>query len=151
VTTTGSHNNTATEPYACGDAQKPQRCDNHRDANLYANPRLRQFATIFAAFYYQEFGTKLRLNDISLSQGGLFDVNGNWRTPEHNFHRLGIEVDVSAHVLDAQGNVIIDGLNEEWLTNWIKINLNGTRYPEGPIHYRINADDIDAAIQEELR
>jgi len=35
----------------------------------------------------------LHINDISLPNGGLFDVNGNW-LPEHSSHRTGEDVDV---------------------------------------------------------
>lgn len=149
VTTTGSRNDTPTEPYLCGDPVRPQRCDNHRDENLYGNPRLIRDANIFAAFYYQEFGQKLRLNDMSLPRGGVFDINGNWSPPEHASHRLGTDVDLSAHVLDSGGNLIIDGLDIKWLTTWIADNLGGTRVREEPVHYRLSPAEIDEVVEEE--
>lgn len=37
--------------------------------------------------------TPVRINDISLPKGGLFDVCGDWSTP-HQFHRVGKDVDI---------------------------------------------------------
>lgn len=153
VATTGSHNNTPTDPYACGDPLDPkyQRCNNHRDLNLYANPRYVRFAKTFAAFYYQQFGDKLRLNDMSLPEGGMFDLNGDFTTPEHMLHRLGIEGDVSRHVIGADGTIRFNGLHLKWLQKWIDGNLAGTRVQEGPVHFRISADEIDQTIEEEIQ
>lgn len=153
VVTTGSHNNTPAEPYACGDPlpAKDQRCDNHRDQNLSGSAVLLRNASIFAAFYYQQFGHKLRLNDMSLPGGGVFEIAGNWNAGEHWYHRVGVDVDVSRHVLDANGNVLVGALHLAWLTKWIKINLQGKRIREGPIHYRLSADEIDEVIRQELQ
>jgi hypothetical protein len=35
----------------------------------------------------------MRINDVSLPYGGLFDVNGDWRDP-HVSHRSGKDVDI---------------------------------------------------------
>jgi hypothetical protein len=36
---------------------------------------------------------KIRYNDISLPNGGLFDISGNW-APSHQLHRIGQNIDV---------------------------------------------------------
>lgn len=47
---------------------------------------------IAGVYYETEKGT-LRINDISLEWGGLFDIKANWSTP-HKSHRTGKNVDV---------------------------------------------------------
>lgn len=42
---------------------------------------------------FETFGATLGINDMSLPQGGLFDIAGDWR-PDHNWHRVGTSVDV---------------------------------------------------------
>ncbi len=44
--------------------------------------------------YYSQVAQQLLFNDMSLVQGGLFEINGNWTTP-HQFHRLGRNCDIS--------------------------------------------------------
>lgn len=39
-------------------------------------------------------GQQLRYNDMSLAEGGLFDIGGNW-TPPHVSHRFGTDVDLA--------------------------------------------------------
>lgn len=48
-----------------------------------------------AASYVDAFpGEKLSYNDMSLFQGGLFDIGGNW-SPPHVSHRFGDDIDVA--------------------------------------------------------
>ena len=61
-----------------------------------------------ARTYYDSTTHRLKINDISLPYGGLYDINGDWRRP-HDTHRLGTNVDVSYKVLNgAGGEVDID-------------------------------------------
>lgn len=46
-----------------------------------------------AEFYFGKYTEKLQYNDISLENGGLFDVFNNWK-PDHHEHRIGISGDV---------------------------------------------------------
>ena len=46
-----------------------------------------------AAAYYDEYGINLYVNDMSLIEGGLFDIKGNWKTP-HVTHRGSRQVDI---------------------------------------------------------
>ena len=43
--------------------------------------------------FFADFGATLGLNDLSLRQGGLFDIAGTWTTP-HDSHRKGTSVDI---------------------------------------------------------
>jgi hypothetical protein len=70
-------------------------------------------STIFHAVnqYVQDYfllpfyGANLAVVDMSLPQGGLFDVNGNW-SPSHTWHRLGKSVDFSKYYRDRNGRVV---------------------------------------------
>lgn len=53
----------------------------------------RQKLQKLAEFYFLRYGAKLAYNDISLENGGLFDVRNNWK-PSHHEHRIGISADL---------------------------------------------------------
>lgn len=71
-----------------------QHADNH-----YGTPSMNGVALLLADAYALAFpGEKLRFNDMSLVQGGLFDVYGDnlariWKTP-HGSHRFGEDMDI---------------------------------------------------------
>jgi hypothetical protein len=70
-----------------------QHTDNH-----YGLPTMNESVLLFADEYRQVFGEMLALNDMSLVQGGLFDVFGTnpsavWK-PNHFSHRFGDDIDV---------------------------------------------------------
>lgn len=46
----------------------------------------------------QDESQKLRISDISLPFGGVFDMNHNW-LPPHKSHRKGISADISRHAI----------------------------------------------------
>jgi hypothetical protein len=76
----------------CGD---PAFCDRHAE-NHNATPEMILAVQLFARIFFIEitgFRHKLGLNDMSLPQGGVFDINGNFR-PSHHYHRRGDDVDV---------------------------------------------------------
>ncbi len=72
----------------------------------------------------------MRLNDMSLPCGGLFDLNQNWKSP-HILHRVGISVDIENLVKkDTTVTFIIDGKKvtktvkvaaEDWLTKYVDL------------------------------
>jgi hypothetical protein len=47
----------------------------------------------------------LRINDMSLQYGGLFDANNNWNIP-HREHRKGINADIGISGLDDQNRCV---------------------------------------------
>ena len=55
----------------------------------------------FANQYHMEFPNQrvLMINDISLVQGGRFDVKGNWNPP-HKTHTRGKDVDFRLRYID---------------------------------------------------
>lgn len=71
--------------------------------SFWATNHTIQKVTLMAADYYEmEGGTAvLRVNDMSLSHGGVFDLNANWLAP-HRAHRQGTSVDfnTTACVID---------------------------------------------------
>jgi hypothetical protein len=71
-----------------------QHTDNH-----YGLPSMNASVLLLADDYRFEFGVPLEINDMSLVQGGLFDVFGpnaarEWHT-DHKSHRWGDDVDVN--------------------------------------------------------
>ena len=62
--------------------------------NHYGVIALHNIISKIANLYAQEFpGEKIDINDMSLIEGGLFDVFNNWR-PDHVSHRSGDDVDI---------------------------------------------------------
>jgi hypothetical protein len=65
---------------------------NHWATQSFA-VKLRQVANAYFLQYGSSASPKLAINDISLPDGGLFDVEGDWRTP-HAEHRVGTVADI---------------------------------------------------------
>jgi hypothetical protein len=59
----------------------------------FGQPQLTAAIGAIAAKMLQETGIRLRVNDMSLPWGGLYDIGNNWSTP-HRTHRLGFEADI---------------------------------------------------------
>ena len=67
--------------------QLPQHPDNHWGTVTSLNN-----TQLVALDYFAGFGATLGVNDLSLRQGGLFDIASSWQTP-HLSHRKGTSVD----------------------------------------------------------
>ena len=65
------------------------------------------------------------LNDISLPNGGLFDINPNWNPP-HKSHRIGKDVDIENISRTAELRAILEK------RGWEFIAEGGNAYP----HFR---------------
>jgi len=63
--------------------------------NHYGVPEFVDVIKNLAKKYKELYGKRLRINDISLVNGGIFDINYNWKPP-HNEHREGKNVDIGA-------------------------------------------------------
>ena len=63
-------------------------------SNHYGVPEFVSVIRDLAKKYKELYGGRLRINDISLIYGGIFDINGDWRPP-HKEHRDGRSVDIS--------------------------------------------------------
>jgi len=80
----------------CGGVDVPiLHSDNHYgDAKLLADlveiVKLLEFIKSFNVFQ----GLRIRINDMSLKDGGLFDICSHWVTP-HKGHRVGVNADIS--------------------------------------------------------
>ena len=78
----------------------------------------------------------LGINDMSLEDGGLFDISGAWETP-HNLHRTGHSVDID-HLAQEDGKSSPTvTVNDDALDFRIKNGFHGTRLEKsiGRIHY----------------
>ncbi|MDE3058448.1 MAG: penicillin-insensitive murein endopeptidase [Bacteroidota bacterium] len=105
-------------------------------SNHYGIPDLISAVQNIASSYSSlHLGIKLRINDMSLPWGGLFDINNDWSTP-HAEHRVGINADIGFNGIGEN-----DGctpLNKHDLLGQISKYTNGTPYIEGD-HYHIRA------------
>lgn len=59
----------------------------------FVTEAMRQAIEALAINFKADLGTKLKVNDASLVDGGLFDISGQWAYP-HIGHRAGIEFDL---------------------------------------------------------
>lgn len=91
--------------------------------------------------FYQETGIAIRINDLSLPQGGLFDINNNWMLP-HSWHRLGKSVDVSRFYLKDGVLVELDKEKEKRLDEIAQRKYHCKRYEREirKIHYECPLD-----------
>jgi hypothetical protein len=58
---------------------------------------------IAESFYLANDSTKLRINDMSLESGGIFDTRNNWINP-HSGHRVGNQVDIGIKTILKDGS-----------------------------------------------
>ena len=90
----------------------------------------------------------LRINDLSLPQGGKFDVTGQWRG-DHTFHRVGRDADIRTTrdltqrtgvlltlELDAEGNPVTDLQGRQSFTNsdFEDLCADNGAFPEPEVH-----------------
>ncbi len=103
--------------------------------NHYCTPVMRDNLHAALQDFYEWSGTeegggthiRLGINDMSLIQGGVFDIDGDWNLRRnHAFHRVGLSVDIDRSGMTAnQLRKLIEFMEDH----------GGSRYPEGPIHY----------------
>jgi len=79
---------------------------------------------------------RLRINDMSLENGGLFDIGNNWQTP-HRSHRLGRSADIGFTGIN-QNNQCVN-LNQRQLRNIITDYAGDDTLIEGD-HYHITVN-----------
>lgn len=119
--------------------------------NHFAQPEMISFTYLFAKKYQDTHnGDRIRIDDMSLPLGGSFDIDADYNPNHHAFHRFGIDVDVSQHIIKPDGTQLDFGLDVRDLTRYIENFLNGSKYPEGPIHYRFPANGIDEIIRTRI-
>jgi hypothetical protein len=119
-------------------------CDNHRDLSHHAAPEMVGFLLDMAKEYNDTVGPAvIGVNDISLPDGGVFDIDGNW-APSHWYHRIGCGVDIDKTALNPETGTTV-ALNIYKLTKIVEA-LGGMKVPEGPVHYELPADVQDAVL-----
>lgn len=103
--------------------------------------------------YANIFSASLQINDMSLPQGGLFDICGTWNrsgrcgnAPNggHYFHRKGTSVDFNHNACLNPLAQDLDNLFGDCTSGFVKVDEltlakichdnGGWRVPEGPIH-----------------
>lgn len=89
---------------------------------------------IAESFYLANDSTKLRINDMSLEYGGLFDFENNWATP-HRSHRIGINADIGFSGIDNSGSCV-ERLNLRDLEKTIEDQTQFRPFVEGN-HFHI--------------
>lgn len=82
-------------------------CDANHNASAsdrdsdYMLPLARNLATTLAYDFHDRTGLKLKFNDASLANGGVYDVGSGDRDAQcHATHRVGIDVDVNRQPID---------------------------------------------------
>lgn len=105
------------------------------DNNHWVNETVGQLLIALAVIYNEAFPDrhKIRYNDISLPNGGRFDINGKWAGSRyHTLHRLGFNVDVRTSLPRDDGIPLtledeIQRLVKELDPNAI-VDVHGSRY-----------------------
>ncbi len=113
-------------------------CDNvspnHPSAFLGTPEMIAAVEDLAVRFQAAYPNLRLRITDMSLPRGGLFDINENWVTP-HCRHRTGTSVDVSKYALTVTNPRTVP-INVQALVRLAK-NCGMGRVPEGPIHFEL--------------
>lgn len=108
-------------------------------SNHYSNhwgvPALAKAVKSIAAEFDSLYpGTKLRINDVSLENGGLFDYKNNW-SPPHKSHRTGTNADIGFKAIGPNGQCKED--TNLKILRTIIINLTGRIPLRETTHYHI--------------
>lgn len=97
--------------------------------------KLTALGTVYFMAYNTQGNNKLQFNDISLRQGGLFDIKNNW-VPNHKEHRIGISGDLR----------LVPVQREQALFRFLKyVDITGRLLVNGPPapHYHMREYGID--------
>jgi len=118
-----------TGEYELSGALEGKHMKNHFFCSQKAIDELVKAAGQFRKAKWNNAG-KMRLNDMSLEWGGLFDKDANWKPP-HSSHRVGRSVDIENILLkDTTAAFTIKGkevtktvrvANEDWLEKYKKL------------------------------
>jgi hypothetical protein len=101
------------------------------DNNHHGTSRTLQAIQTISQSYRQQLNQRLRINDISLPWGGLFDIQGDW-LPPHWTHREGRNVDVS--IISAEGGTV----NSQLLRNLVRQAKGRIVRERNPDHYHLS-------------
>jgi hypothetical protein len=106
----------------------------HPDAH-YGTGTMRSALVELADSFHVRFGSVLEYNDVALSQGGRFDIAGNWVDTHHCDHRWGQGADLRTITLSAaQQNYV--------RLKWARITgTNGYVNEGAPVHYHLKTSN----------
>lgn len=90
----------------------------HRKGHYGLNDINSEINKLAKSFFMGNDSTKLRINDISLSNGGIFDIDNNWMAP-HSSHRVGTQFDLGIDTIN-KGEECVEGENAESIINEIR-------------------------------
>lgn len=124
--------------------QNPGRHTDNHYGTLYTNGSTMRIALDF----FEKYGATLGINDLSLPEGGLFDICGTWNLNDtcanapkggHRSHRVGTGVDIDrAACIDPQleggcsrGTISVP---KDYIGDRCEMSGQGTLVPEGTIH-----------------
>ncbi|MGE3512896.1 MAG: hypothetical protein AB7N65_28880, partial [Vicinamibacterales bacterium] len=92
-------------------------------ANHFGSLQLRtNLLSISNQFHSASNGLRLRINDMSLRDGGIFDFNNQWNA-DHNAHRWGHNADIDLYAENASGQCVSLDFGDEFLSD--QYNLFG--------------------------
>jgi len=102
----------------------------HPDAH-YGTATMRSALVELADSFHTRFTRRLEYNDVSLVQGGRFDIDGDWVDASHCDHRWGQGADLRTNDLTAaQTNYV--------RLKWARIDGTNSYLNEGsPVHYHL--------------
>lgn len=106
----------------------------HPDAH-YGTGTMRGALVELADSFHTRFDRVLEYNDVSLSQGGRFDIAGNWVDTHHCDHRWGQGADLrTVNLTVAQQNYV--------RLKWARIQgTNGYVNEGAPVHYHLKTSN----------
>jgi murein endopeptidase len=129
------------EHHGLRDDTQYQNCRDPDNNHWGTNRLVQAIQAIAYAYDSLHPGVRLRVNDMSLPFGGLFDVDGNWR-PEHKEHRVGINADYSLVCRDSLDNAVVLKEKDFKKIVWDKTKTKPFRhYPPDPPHYHVYAKE----------
>ena len=89
------------------------------------------------AYYRDNNSVRIRVNDMSLEYGGLFDCMNNWQTP-HSSHRTGIHADIGFSGIDLN-NACINSLDLDQLQRiFVNCGINWEIHNNNHYHITVN-------------
>jgi hypothetical protein len=117
--------------------REPETLTSVHFDNHYGVPELLTAINNIAREYYNfDNQTKLRVNDISLKWGGIFDIFNNWRNP-HWEHRIGKQADIGIMGINQDGSC-----NLELNSNFIIARINRHTDEKTYIHFEDEEETI---------
>jgi len=108
---------------------------NHPKPFFGTPPMVAAVKELAEEFHSLYAGRKLRLTDMSLPAGGLFDYEETW-APPHTWHREGVDIDIANEVVVESGGM--EPLNDDNLDFLAcDFTLNRHEKKKDLIHYRL--------------